>query len=116
LKRFDDIWSGFLVKKCIDSVGDAMKSGFPYVYHDKVPRNVFIDLNNEFIGLSMNEQIFRNVVECDIGESSDYVEAYGKLAYAMKYKDVSAKYLGYYQETFIEGMKKWLKLCEEVGM
>lgn len=116
LKRFEDIWSGFLVKKCIDSVGDAMKSGFPYVYHDKVPRNVFIDLNNEFIGLNMNEQIFRNVVECDIGESSDYMEAYGKLADALENKSFNARYINYYQKMFIEGMKKWLKLCEEVGM
>ncbi len=55
--RFDDIWSGVVAKKILDSVGKYIITGFPLCRHNKSPRNTFKDINAEVPGYEANETI-----------------------------------------------------------
>ncbi len=55
--RFDDIWSGVVAKKILDSVGKYIITGFPLCRHNKAPRNTFKDVNAEAPGYEANEII-----------------------------------------------------------
>jgi len=67
--RFDDIWSGVLLKRAADVLGDEVLSGYPLCEHNKAPRPTFDDLNNEVPGLELNEH-FWEVVD-DVGGDAD---------------------------------------------
>jgi Reversibly glycosylated polypeptide len=60
--RFDDIWSGIVAKKVIDSMEWNITNGNPLCEHNKAPRNTFKDLRSEVLGLEANEH-FHTVVD-----------------------------------------------------
>ena len=53
--RFDDIWSGIVVKRVADALGKTILNGHPLCEHNKAPRSTFKDLNSEAPGLESNE-------------------------------------------------------------
>ncbi len=67
--RFDDIWSGVLLKRACDVLGTQILNGGPLCHHDKAPRSTFDDLANEVAGLELNEH-FWEVVD-DAGADAD---------------------------------------------
>jgi len=67
--RFDDIWSGVVLKRAADVLGDAVLTGYPLCEHNKAPRPTFDDLNNEVPGLELNEH-FWEIVD-DAGDDAD---------------------------------------------
>jgi hypothetical protein len=75
--RFDDIWSGVVLKRAADLVGDAVLSGDPLCEHRKAPRPTFDDLAAEAPGLELNEHLWRVV-----DDVSPAVEGTGAGAYA----------------------------------
>jgi hypothetical protein len=54
IDRFADIWGGIEAKKDIDRLGWAVVSGYATVSHTRAS-NVFVNLQKESVGLSMNE-------------------------------------------------------------
>jgi len=56
--RFDDIWSGVLLKRAADLVGGDVYNGAPLCEHNKAPRSTFDDLANEVAGLELNEHFW----------------------------------------------------------
>ncbi|MDX1747376.1 MAG: alpha-1 4-glucan-protein synthase, partial [Halobacteriales archaeon] len=70
--RFDDIWSGVILKRACDVVGSQVLTGHPLCRHEKAPRSTFSDLATEVPGLELNEHLWRLVD--GVGEnSSSYV-------------------------------------------
>ncbi len=65
--RFDDIWSGVVLKRACDVLDTTILSGYPLCRHEKVPRSTFDDLAAEAAGLELNEHLWR-IVD-DIGGS-----------------------------------------------
>ena len=59
--RFDDIWSGLLLKRACDVLGKQIYNGDPLCEHNKAPRSTFGDLTNEVAGLECNEHIWKIV-------------------------------------------------------
>ncbi len=59
--RFDDIWSGVLVKRACDVLGKQVLSGGPLCEHRKAERSTFGDLASEAPGLELNEHLWRLV-------------------------------------------------------
>lgn len=59
--RFDDIWSGVVIKKLLDSIGERIITGNPLCKHAKAPRSTFKDLNTEAPGLEANETFYLSV-------------------------------------------------------
>lgn len=77
--QFDDIWAGVLVKKVMDYLGYAVRSGFPSVEHRK-QSNVFVNLNKQAPGMAMNEYFWRAVQYIEIDKScTTVVDAYQDL-------------------------------------
>jgi hypothetical protein len=58
--QYDDIWAGVLVKKILDHLGHAVRSGYPSVEHRK-QSNVFVNLQKQAPGMAMNESFWRVV-------------------------------------------------------
>lgn len=58
--QYDDIWAGVLVKKVLDHLGLAVRSGTPSVEHRK-QSNVYVNLRKQAPGLAMNEEFWRAV-------------------------------------------------------
>ncbi|MFB6157164.1 MAG: alpha-1 4-glucan-protein synthase [Haloferacaceae archaeon] len=67
--RFDDIWSGVVLKRAADVLGKQVLTGYPLCRHDKAPRPTFDDLRAEAPALELNEHFWR-VID-DAGADAD---------------------------------------------
>lgn len=68
--RFDDIWSGLIAKKVLDSLDKRIISGFPLCQHNKAPRSTFKDINSEAPGYESNEYISRDLSKLNLNQDS----------------------------------------------
>ena len=68
--RFDDIWSGVVLKRACDVLGRRVYNGAPLCEHNKAPRSTFDDLTNEVAGLELNEHFWEAVDEAGEGAST----------------------------------------------
>jgi len=59
--RFDDIWSGVVLKRACDVLDRQIYNGRPLCEHNKAPRSTFSDLANEVAGLELNEHLWEIV-------------------------------------------------------
>ncbi len=66
--RFDDIWSGVVIKKISDSMDWDIVNGNPLCEHNKAARSTFKDLRSEVPGLEANERFYQII---DSTEFSD---------------------------------------------
>ncbi|MFB6201973.1 MAG: alpha-1 4-glucan-protein synthase [Halorhabdus sp.] len=69
--RFDDIWSGLVLKRACDVLGKQIYNGDPLCEHNKAPRSTFNDLANEVAGLELNEQVWE-IVDRAGGDADSY--------------------------------------------
>ena len=56
--RYDDMFSGWASKSIADHLGVGVKSGQPYIRHNKAS-NPFVNLRKEYIGLWWQESVLR---------------------------------------------------------
>ena len=120
IDRFDDIWSGILVKKAIDAMGDYIALGEPCVIHKKAKRSSFKDLRAEMDGMVVNESLARMLAEIPLDriDNSSYNQAYRSITenlQKMTTSDVSMEpwmkdYLGY----VFKMMDTWSDICEKL--
>jgi len=116
IDRFDDIWSGILLKKVVDHLGDNICLGAPTVRHQKRPRDAFSDLKKEIDGMMINEMLSRIVAECDI-DGGNYYDAYASLTGAVEARIAKissnithSKFL----RLQVSKMKKWLEAVDKL--
>lgn len=81
--RFDDIWSGIVAKKFMDTLGYRIITGKPLCQHNKAPRSTFKDLLSEAAGLEANE-IFYSMVDSAKVEDKDPFNIVSSIAIALK--------------------------------
>ena len=67
--RFDDIWSGVVLKRACDLLGKQIYNGAPLCEHNKAPRSTFGDLTNEVAGLELNEHVWEVVDTVETADS-----------------------------------------------
>jgi hypothetical protein len=60
--RYDDMFSGWAAKSVSDHLGLGIKSGMPYIKHNKAS-NPFVNLRKEYLGLWWQEMILRFFME-----------------------------------------------------
>jgi len=105
--RFDDIWSGVVLKRAADLLDDQLLSGFPLCAHEKAPRSTFDDLAAEVPGLELNEHLWR-IVD-GLGDGADsYAEAYETMARALADGDWSEFAAGEFLNYVGEYALDWL--------
>ncbi len=115
IDRFDDIWSGIIIKKIADSVGDKICLGAPAAKHMKRPRSIWKDLRAELEGMIINEALWKIVDQADISSKS-YPDAYIEIA------DHIEKSLGEFKEeihrkfmsTQVEKMRTWVYALDKL--
>jgi Reversibly glycosylated polypeptide len=63
--QFDDIWAGVLVKRVLDHLGHAVRSGYPSVEHRK-QSNAFVNLAKQAPGMAANEELWKYVRDASL--------------------------------------------------
>lgn len=109
--RFDDIWSGVVLKRACDVLGKRVYNGAPLCEHNKAPRSTFDDLTNEVAGLELNEHFWKIVDEAG-EDASSYAEVARDVADALESGDWSE----YNNGTFLNHVGKrtgeWLNCLD----
>lgn len=75
--QYDDIWAGIIVKKIIDHLGYAVRSGFPSVEHRK-QSDAQTNIRKQAPGLAMNERFWEVVWDIQLTESN-IIDCYEEL-------------------------------------
>lgn len=85
--RYDDMFSGWAAKSVADHLGIGVKSGMPYIRHNKAS-NPFVNLKKEFIGLWWQEIVLRFfMTEVEYSSDADSPsKAYVELASQIRLK------------------------------
>ena len=112
--RFDDIWSGILLKKICDVLGFQIVSGGPLCIHNKAPRSTFKDIKSELAGIEINEYFYKIVNEVRI-KSSTFSEAYREIVSLMLEKDLSKEPGAEFVKFVAEKMRIWLGCIEAIN-
>lgn len=77
--RYDDIFSGIVLKRILDHLGKYMSFGEPFCIHDKYPRDITRDIRLEMGGYRINEMLYKIVDDIDLSGWT-YHSCYHELA------------------------------------
>src|SRR6056297_1378849 len=111
--RFDDIWSGVVLKRACDVLGTQIYNGGPLCEHNKAPRSTFDDLHNEVAGLELNEH-FWEVVD-GAGEDADsYAGVFEAVAEALATDEFDEYQNGEFFQYCGEYMLDWLDCLDAI--
>lgn len=75
--QYDDIWAGVLVKKVLDHLGYAARSGYPSVEHRK-QSNAFTNTKKQAPALAMNEHFWEHVRDIPLSKYT-IIDSYTEL-------------------------------------
>jgi len=111
--RFDDIWSGVVLKRACDLLGTQVYTGEPLCEHNKAPRSTFDDLQNEVAGLELNEHFWEVVDGAGDGADS-YAEVSRAIAEALAAGDWSDWHNGAFLNRCGESLQDWLDCLDAI--
>ncbi len=77
--RYDDIWSGLIVKIILDKLDKRMSAGSPVILHDKGERDISTDLKYEKNGDAINNFLWNNLPNLVLEEKT-YASCYLEVA------------------------------------
>lgn len=106
--RFDDIWSGLVVKAVLDNIDGYIMNGAPLCQHNKAPRSTFKDVSSESPGYESNEFISDTIKSVKF-EGSNISEMSDKIGEALEKEGRTefTKYCGRY-------LRRWVELCQKL--
>ncbi|EPS68143.1 hypothetical protein M569_06629, partial [Genlisea aurea] len=108
--RYDDMFCGWWSKVVVDHLGLGVKTGLPYVWHNKAS-NPFVNLKKEYNGLYWQEEMipfFQSIKlpkECDTAQ-----KCYLELSKLVKEK---LSHIDPYFVKLADGMATWIDVWEE---
>lgn len=115
--RFDDIWSGLMLKRIRDHVGWYVTSGDPVVRHNKAS-NPFANLRKEAGAMELHEYLWDFVLDAPLPAGGDVRHAYVALADQLRTfpdrVEVAAGHRGYFNR-LADAMILWTGLFAPVG-
>lgn len=109
--RFDDIWSGLILKKICDKVGYQFVTGHPLCVHNKAPRNIFSDLRAEVNGLEINEHLSEILDSIRLATTSTS-QMYTEIGHSLKNGDWSHLQNGSFLNLMGARMIDWARCCD----
>jgi len=113
--RFDDIWSGLLIKRIADHLGFYVTNGVPFVHHTKAS-DPFKNLQKEAAGLEIHEYFWRYMASAPLRTEATISDCYRSLAaWICKFpiKEVRMKKYTEYFSKLSEAMLCWLRLFSD---
>jgi len=112
--RFDDIWSGLLLKRIADHLGLYITNGVPFIHHKKAS-NPFKNLQKESLGIHLHEYFWQHVAATPLNSVQTIADCYRQLADWVRRFPVevpSAPAPSGYFERLGEAMVCWLELFD----
>lgn len=102
--RFGDIWCGIMVKRICDHLGYYVRSGLPYVEHQRAS-DIWTNLRKELAGYEVNERLWAEV---------DNIRLTGD-TFRTCYKELASKLnlAGEYWTQLKRAMQVWADLFED---
>jgi len=82
IDRYGDIWSGYLLERCAEHMGEVVRVGSPVAEHHRTPHNLFKDLYHELAGIVLTEEVLPWLRELRL-TGTTYAETYRELADAI---------------------------------
>ncbi len=77
--RFDDIWSGLILKRVLDYMGWYATSGEPFVRHVR-RSNPFVNLRREALGIQIHERLWDFILDAQLPHGLDVRGAFLAIA------------------------------------
>ncbi len=111
--RFDDIWSGVLLKRACDVLGYRLLTGTPLCVHEKAPRSTFGDLRAEAPALELNEHLWR-IVDDAGADATTFAGVFRAMADAVETADLDLDnddFLPY----VADHMRRWLDCLDALA-
>ena len=108
--RYDDIWSGYLMRKVMDQSDLYVSYGSPLLKQLRNEHNLWSDLDLELNGNIHTDHLIEALQNIDVG-NGDILDKYHKLAIGLD-KEISQN-----REIFsgvIEGMLSWIDSIEKI--
>ena len=109
--RYDDIWSGYLLRKITDHMGDYVTYGRPLLYQERNIHNLWHDLENELNGNVYTDHLINCFNNIKLTKTS-YLECYYELA--EKLKDMISENRDVF-ESVLDGMQIWVNSISKIG-
>ena len=109
--RYDDIWSGYLLRKLIDHMGDYVTYGCPLLYQDRNAHNLWVDLNNELNGNIHTDHLIHSLNKIRL-EKNTYLECYYELS--EKLNDTLTENLDVFKGV-LQGMRIWVESISRIN-
>ena len=114
IDRFDDIWSGLILKRVLDYMGWYATSGEPFVRHTK-RSNGFSNLRKEALGLELHEHLWEFILDAPLPPGLNVSGAFEALAHRMREFPIQHPMLpcpdGYF-DRLSDAMAAWVGLFE----
>ena len=79
LDRFDDIWSGLILKRVIDYMGWYVTSGEPVVRHQR-QSDPFLNLRREALGIQIHERLWDYILDTPLEPNLGTTGAFRRIA------------------------------------
>jgi hypothetical protein len=111
--RFDDIWSGLVLKRAADVLGKQVYNGGPLCEHNKAPRSTFDDLANEVAGLELNEHVWE-VIDGVGGDADSFAGVAAAVADALATGEFDDWNNGAFLNHCGEYLRDWLACLDRV--
>jgi hypothetical protein len=117
LDRFDDIWSGLILKRVIDYMGWYVTTGEPFVRHRR-QSDPFLNLRREALGIQIHERLWDYILDTSLESGLGVTGAFRRIAERLRqFPDSSSGVLcppGYFQRV-AAAMQVWSELFECSG-
>ena len=108
--RYDDMFAGWASKVVADHLNLGVKSGAPYIHHNKAS-NPFTNLKKEYMGLFWQDEIIEFMSQVKLSPTSNTAaKAYVELG---KKIDSGLSHLNDYFKRLAKAMKVWVDVWED---
>jgi len=117
LDRFDDIWSGVILKRILDYMGWYATTGEPFVRHTR-RSNHFMNLRREALGIQIHEHLWDYILDAPLERGLSVSGAFKRLARRLGEFPAARSAVptpdGYFSR-LAEAMITWAELFESGG-
>lgn len=110
--RFDDIWSGVIIKRICDALSKRIVTCRPLCIHNKAPRSTFKDMMAEGPALEINEHLWQILDSIEL-RTNDYGSMYREIAHALEtgsWNFINADFLRFMGTC----MRRWVDATEKL--
>jgi len=114
--RYDDIWAGLFCQKLMHSMGDTCSFGSPIMEHRRNTHDFSKDLQTEFVGMILNQQMWNHIMSMEI-KSKTYKDGFLEIADSLPeaFCDSQNEVVGF-MKNIKDSMYVWVDALDKIGV